>query len=716
MTITELELLINLVSEYMPDAQADNIHEAYLFAEKAHEGQKRDSGKAYITHPVAVAAITAELYQDVDTVVASLLHDTIEDCDVSEKDIEKKFGKTVLQLVKSVTKLNQLSFQSKEDEQAENYRKMMVAMAKDIRVIVIKLADRLHNIRTLKFVDRDKQLRIAKETMDIYAPLANRIGMASIKWELEDASFSFLDPEGFQEIKKLVVSKRAEREDYIYFLCSEVKKLLSESNISATIEGRPKHFWSIFKKLQSGSTTFDALYDMLGIRVIVDETQDCYIVLGFIHSKYIPVPSRFKDYIAVPKSNLYQSLHTTILGPEGKPVEVQIRTREMHKIAEFGIAAHWKYKEGRSSIDSDKTFSWLRNMMEVQKESETSLDFMTHLKMDFFQEEVFVFTPDGDVKVLIQGATALDFAFSVHTEVGYRCIGVKVNGHMSSLSYELLNGDQIEVLTSKSQTPHADWLTFVRTSKAKSRIKQWLKIQISSRLIESGKKLLEDSIKSAGFLLGHFFESNVYSAICKRYSVKDTNHLFLLLGQGDISVKEIIQKLAPKPSEDYSKIQHKIIRKNSVYAGGVSVAGETGISVSYAKCCSPLPGDYIEGIVVIGKGVSIHRSDCKNITSLDPDKKDRLVEVEWDLKSVSEKDVFSAKIIVEAFDRVGVMQEILRRISDMNINMTELITLSNQEDGTMKATLFLELKHSDELSKIRMRLEAISDVYSVLRG
>ena len=707
--------LLDKVAAYLEADQVELIKKACEFAKHAHEGQVRSSGDPYILHPIAVAEIIADLRQDYVTVAAGVLHDTIEDCDVTEEDLISAFGDEVAQLVNGVTKLSKLSFESKEEAQAENYRKMLIAMADDLRVIVIKLADRLHNMKTIKFLRPYKQLRIANETLDIYAPLAHRIGMASLKWELEDLSFMIQEPEAFQEIKHLVVTKREARQQYIDKVIEAVNTLLSTHNIEANVKGRPKHFYSIYKKLLPGDTSFDELYDMLGIRVIVSEIQECYAVLGFIHSMYTPVPGRFKDYIAVPKSNMYQSLHTTIVGPEGKPVEVQIRTQDMHHVAELGIAAHWQYKEGHSNKKPDEEFVWLRQMMELQHDSESSTDFLRDLKMDLFQGEVFVFTPNGEVKILTQGATALDFAFSVHTQVGYTCVGAKVNGHMVSLDYVLKNGDQVEILTSKQQSPNSDWLTIVRSSKSRAKIKQWLKRQMREELVEAGRQKFDSVLKVEGISLDEFMDSESFKEAKEKHRLQDIEHLYLFVGQGDISVREVLRKMiAQAPVEEvFTELKSSPKGKSGE---GIVVMGEKGIAVTFAKCCAPLPGDDIEGIVTLGKGVSIHRSDCRNILEVSDDIKARLVSVSWDTADMTKGGVYFAKLTVESFDRVGVMQDILRRISDMNVNITEMNTKSHQSEATLEATLMLELKNASELSRVKLAIQQISDVYAVRRG
>lgn len=709
-------LLFERVKKYLSSEQAYKVIEAYQFAEKAHNGQFRRSGKPYITHPVAVAYILAEIEQDYETIISGLLHDTIEDCGVTEQQISTLFGDSVSKLVLGVTKLNKLSFESREDAQAENYRKMLVAMAEDVRVIIIKLADRMHNMKTLKFMHEEKQKRIAQETLDIYAPLAHRLGMASIKWELEDLALFYLEPEAFQRIKSMVSSKRHEREQYIDRFMVQVRELLASHHIVSDVYGRPKHFYSIYKKLLPGDTSFDELYDMLGIRVLVDEIQTCYAVLGLVHSLFTPVPGRFKDFIAVPKTNMYQSLHTTVLGPQGKPVEVQIRTFEMHKIAEFGIAAHWNYKEtaGKSGPDSD--FVWLRQMVELQKETSSPKDFLQNLKSDLFADDVFVFTPKGDVKVLAQGATALDFAYSVHSQVGNTCVGAKVNGQIVPLHYELRNGDQLEVLTSKQQKPNSDWLKLAKLRHTKAKIRQWLKKQHHDTLILEGQDRLDKAFIAEGYDLQSVVQTDQFSDVLDRFHLKSVTHLYLAVAQGELSVKELLRFSIKKPKvadvvtpSEFSQARLSL-GKNAV----VKVMGESGIVATFAKCCMPLPGDDIEGIVTFGKGVSVHRSDCPNILSLDDSKKGRLVDVIWETVGQSHC-VYPVTLLIEAFDRVGILQEILHLFSQQKINLSQLQTQSDANSGKMRATVVADLQDKAQLSKLILDVRQIPDVFDVRR-
>ncbi len=708
-------LLFDRVRRYLTAEQVQLIMDAYRFAEKAHAGQFRRSGKPYISHPVDVAYILADLEQDDATVIAALLHDTIEDCGVTEAQIQTQFGDSVARLVVGVTKLNKLSFESREEAQAENYRKMLIAMAEDIRVIIIKLADRMHNMKTLKFMAEPKQKAIAQETLDIYAPLAHRLGMASIKWELEDLALFYLDSESFQKIKNLVSSKRHEREHYIDRLIIQVQEFLSSHSIQSDIYGRPKHFYSIYKKLLTGDTSFYELYDMLGIRIIVDEMQTCYAVLGLIHSLFTPVPGRFKDFIAVPKTNMYQSLHTTVLGPQGKPIEVQIRTLTMHKVAEFGIAAHWHYKEKSDKPSPDSDFVWLRQMVERQKESSSPKDFLQDLKTDLFADDVFVFTPKGDVKVLTFGATALDFAYSVHTQVGNTCVGAKVNGQMVPLHHSLSNGDQIEVLTSKNQKPNADWIKIAKLRHTKIKIRQWLKKQHHDGFIEEGKDKLDKLFLAEGYDFQTESQSDNFQDVLDRFHVKSKDYLFLAVAQGELSPKEIFRFSVKKPKSEAQFLPDMLSMKRGV--GGhaaVRVMGESGIVVSFAKCCMPLPGDDIEGIVTFGKGVSVHRTDCSNILSLDESKRGRLVDVVWDHPGQL-ASVYPVTLLIEAFDRVGVLQEILHHFSEMKINISQLQTQADSSSGSMRSTVVADLLNKEQLSKLILDIRHIPDVFDVRR-
>jgi len=714
--IEELQTtLLNVCKTYLKPTDITRIHDAISFATHAHEGQVRKSGKPYITHPIQVATILAEIEQDEDTIIAGLLHDTVEDTDYTSEDIQKRFGIQVQKLVDGVTKLGALTFSTAEEAQAENYRKMLIAMAEDIRVIIIKLADRLHNMRTLKVFREEKQKRIAQETLDIYAPLAHRLGMASIKWELEDLSLFYLDYKSFQHIKKLISLKRDERESYIAMFTGKIADLLEKNHIQARVKGRPKNFYSIHKKISKKGVSFDEIYDAMGIRVVVSEVQECYQVLGVVHSNFKPVAGRFKDYIAMPKSNMYQSLHTTVLGPLGKPVEIQIRTKHMHQVSEYGIAAHWEYKEkGESKPNLKGDFSWLREI--IDEEDRTPKDFLRSLKVDLFQSEVFVFTPNGDVKVLPKGATPLDFAYRIHTEVGHRTIGAKVNGRMVTLQHKLKNGDQIEILTAKHQSPKPDWLNWVVSRHAKSKIQHYLRKQDHHRLIEKATEKLERTALLNGLETKNLLKKVESKDVLKTFGCRTQSDVLLKLAQGDVSAREILKiifKDLDEPSTSQEAIQSiKKTKKSS--RSSIQVLGESGILVTLAKCCSPLPGDDIQGIVSIGKGVSVHRSDCANLLNLDESQRGRLVDVTWDVNDRA-TELFSTVIKVEVFDRVGIIQDVINLISDFNVNIMDMSTrLSNKgEKGLIR--IVVEIENIQLLSKLMTAILGISDVIYVGR-
>lgn len=711
--------LLKKIESYLNVADVALVKKAFDFAEKAHEGQLRKSTKPYITHPVAVSFILAVLEQDVLTIVAGLLHDTLEDCDVTPDDIKQAFGEDVFRLVDGVTKLSQLSFASEEAVQAENYRKMLVAMAEDIRVVIIKLADRLHNMRTIKFFRLEKQRRVATETLDIYAPLAHRLGMASIKWELEDLCFMVLNPEEFEYIKSLVAIKREEREETIETFITELYKILGEHHIKAEVLGRPKHFYSIYKKLQDRHVSFAELYDMLGVRIVVKDVPQCYAVLGYIHSCFKPISGRFKDYIAMPKSNMYQSLHTLVVGPQGKPVEVQIRTYEMDHIAEYGIAAHWSYKELGSKKTYKGEFTWLRQILDMQKEEASPRDFLKDLKGDLFMDEVFLFTPRGDVKILTTGCTALDFAYAIHSEVGHTCTGAKINGRIVPLHHVLHNGDRVEVLTSKSQHPKVDWLNLVCSRQARNKIKQWLKKQHHSELIHLGKDKLETFLLAQGFDLKQYRVDKKLKECAKHFNMTSVDVLMVQLAQGEVSVKEVASVLtqskivdSPKSTPVFSPSTTYPVKRGN--GQDIRVAGETSIMVTLAKCCEPLPGDHITGIVVIGKGVSVHRNDCHNLANLGEEAQARLVKVEWDV-GATEMQVFDTTLQVEAFDRVGILQDILNEFYNKKINIKEVKTSSADHGAAMVAIFRVELKNNQDFLQVKRDIEMLSDVYHVRR-
>jgi GTP diphosphokinase / guanosine-3',5'-bis(diphosphate) 3'-diphosphatase len=708
--------LIERCSLYLDKKEVEAIEKTVSFAEDAHKGQVRKSGEPYISHPLDVAYILAEIEQDSDTVIAGILHDTVEDTDFTSTDIKEKFGEDVQKLVDGVTKLGTFTFSTYEEAQAENYRRMLVAMSDDIRVIIIKLADRLHNMRTLKVFREDKQKRISQETLDIYAPLANRLGMASIKWELEDLALFYLDYDSFQHIKKLVSLKRTERESYIQLFRKKIEALLEKENVPCRVKGRPKNFYSIHKKLLDKGISFEELYDALGIRVIVSEVQECYQVLGVLHSNFKPVAGRFKDYIAMPKSNMYQSLHTTVLGPEGKPVEIQIRTKQMHQVSEYGIAAHWEYKNTGTSLPSlQGDFSWLQEI--IEEEDRTPKDFLRILKVDLFQDDVFIFTPDGDVKVLIQGATPLDFSYRIHTEVGHTTIGAKVNGRMVSLQHVLTNGDQVEILTSRNQTPKPDWLNWVVTRHARSKIQQYLRKQDHDQLLEKAREKIEKTALINGLDIKNIFKSIDKKTVFSKFGGKSLSDLLLKVAQGEISSREVL-KFAFKEIEEPLPPSDELIKtvkksKKSSSQSRIKVLDEKNILVTLAKCCAPLPGDDIQGIVSIGKGVSVHRADCSNLLTLDESQKGRLVDVSWDIEEA--ETLFSAVIMIEVFDRVGVIQDVINRIADLDVNILDISTKLSKKGEKGLIRVVVEIQNIQILSKVNNTLLSIPDVIYVGR-
>jgi GTP pyrophosphokinase len=715
-----LQELQSRARQYMAESSVQLISRAYDFAKAAHEGQVRMSGEPFIQHPLEVAYILADLEQDPQTVSAALLHDTIEDSAVTSEQMTKVFGADICQLVEGVTKLGRISFQSKEEEQAENFRKMFLAMAKDLRVVIIKLADRLHNMRTLKYMSPVKQVAIARETREIFSPLAHRLGMWSLKWELEDLSFYYLQPEDFQRIKKLVASRREERELYVDTLLAELKHYIEDdAKIAAKISGRPKHFYSIYKKLTSQNLSFDELYDTLGIRIIVSSLRECYEVLGLVHSRYRPLSGRFKDYIAMPKTNMYQSLHTTVIGPGGKPVEIQLRTRDMHHVAESGIAAHWRYKEGASRTNFDGDFAWLRQILESEKERTTPSDFLQNLKLDLFIDEVFIFTPKGDVQVLQKGATPLDFAYKIHTEIGHRTVGAKVNSQIVPLGYVLQSGDRLEILTTKTPCPKVDWLRLVQTRHAKAKIKQWFKKQDQQKNIEKGREKLEKLVVFLGYLPKDVLQKDLLERLLTVLQLSREEDMYLQLAEGELGPRAIENAL--------SGLLQKEVPANPVAFLGpmrapsrpkkglpVMVMGESGVMASLAKCCGPVVGDAVVGYVTLGYGVSVHRADCKNVLGLPPADHGRLVSVEWIPESSGY--VFSATLQVEAFDRLGILQDIIHKVTDNKINIQEVKTKTYKTGGRMRATVVVHVTDIAQLHKLKSALTQVDDVYAVKRN
>ncbi len=715
-----LEELLSKINKNFGQEAADRIREVYEFTEKVHAGQKRSSGEPFSIHPLAVAIILTDLGMDLDTITAGLLHDTIEDTSVTKEELESRFGLEVADMVDGVTKLSRLSYKTKEEQQVENLRKMFLAMAKDIRVIIIKLSDRLHNLRTLEYVDEEKQREKAYETLEIYAPLAHRLGIFKIKWELEDTSLRYIDPKGYYDLVEKVSSKRREREAYIQELIDTLKEKLTELNIQCEIEGRPKSFYSIYKKMYMQHKEFEQIYDLLATRVLVNTVKDCYGVLGVAHTLWKPIPGRFKDYIAVPKPNMYQSLHTTVIGPKGDPIEIQIRTWEMHRTAEYGIAAHWKYKEGRkTSYDMDKKLAWLRQLLEWQNDSSDARDFMETLKIDLFTDEVFVFTPKGDVIDLPKGATPLDFAYTIHSAVGNRCIGAKANGKIVPLDYQLETGDIVEILTtpSTSHGPSRDWLKIVKTNQAKNKIRQWFKKERREENIEKGREMLEREAKRQGHKMSLLVNGDWVEGIFKKYGFNSLDDMYSALGYGGVSTNQVLTRLI----DEYRKANNQdppetIIRETrpdrerSLADHGISVKGIDNVMVRFAKCCNPVPGDPIIGYITKGRGVSVHRGDCINLSDGSVDT-NRLIEVSW----VGEhKASYNAEIQLVARDRRAILADITNAIADIKINVTA-INARTARNKLVVINITMEINDTQQLEKVMRYLGRLQDVVDVYR-
>ncbi|HBE06740.1 MAG TPA: (p)ppGpp synthetase [Firmicutes bacterium] len=709
-----LENLIKTVKSYSPSANTKKLEEVYDFAAKAHKGQKRDSGDAYIQHPLNVAQILAEMEMDLTTLCAAILHDVVEDTDVLITEIEAKFGAEVAMLVDGVTKLSKIDFQTREERQAENLRKMFLAMAKDFRVVLIKLADRMHNMNTLKYLPEDRQRRIAQETLDIYAPLAHRLGMWKIKWELEDLAFRYFDPTEYYRLVHMVAKKRREREGYLDGVMVTLNETLRGRGIEADIQGRPKHFYSIYNKMKRENKAFAEIFDLLGLRVIVSTVKDCYAVLGEIHNLWKPIPGRFKDYIAMPKSNMYQSLHTTVIGPNGEPLEIQIRTKEMHETAEFGMAAHWRYKEGAGAKDFEDKFSWLRHLLEWQRESGDPEEFLESLRIDLFMDEVFVFTPRGDVKSLQSGSTPVDFAYTVHTDVGNRCIGAKVNGKLVPLDYKLVNGDIIEIVTSKQATgPSLDWLAFVQSSKAKSKIRQWFREERRDEDLAHGRELLEKELRKQGLEVSENLKQDKLLEGAKRLGFLEAEDLVVAVGSGKVSAGMAVGRIIGDRETVQQPIgeEEKEIRQTSDGLHGIRVQGVSNLLVRLSRCCSPLPGDEIVGYVTRGRGVSIHRKDCPNLTQENPGN-ERYVEVEWDAVSAGS---YPVDVDIEAVDRTGLLADVVNALAEIKAPLMRV----NAQTGRSRlahVSLTVEVNHIEHLNNILKRIRRVDGVLQAYRG
>jgi GTP diphosphokinase / guanosine-3',5'-bis(diphosphate) 3'-diphosphatase len=687
------------------------ITRAYEFSAFAHAGQKRHSGEDYVTHCVEVAEILAELHLDSVTLASGLIHDVVEDTSATLEDVHSAFGDEVAKVVDGLTKISRVQFRTNTEQQVENYRKLLLSMAQDARVILIKLADRLHNMRTLEHLREEKRRRIALETREIYAPLAHRLGMATIKWELEDLGFKFLEPEAYRELARKIAEKRVEREQLIEMLRQPLHNDLEAAGIDCEVTGRPKHLWSIHRKMEKRDKPYEEIYDLMAVRVLVETITDCYHALGIIHNKWTPLQERFHDYIATPKSNLYRSLHTTIFGPGGRLYEIQIRTREMHRTAEFGIAAHWKYKEGaRPGSEVDETLSWFRQVLEWQQDAREPEEFMEFLRIDLFQDEIFVFTPSGDVKQLPKGATPIDFAFAVHTEVGTRCAGAKVNGRITPLSRELRNGDTVEVLTDAKQRPSRDWLAFVKTARARNKIRQWIKEEEFGSSVRLGKEFIEREVKKAR--RGRVSEER-FSTVAKALDLQDAEHLFAALGRGDIGPSAVFKELwpdapEPEPSRAPSAFERLVSRVRGG-TGGVRIQGMENLMVRYGQCCQPVPGDKVIGYITRGRGVSIHRNDCPNVLHL-ADHPERRVEIEWEAEA---GERFFVRIIVEGTDRRGLLSDIAAAISSTGTDINSAEIKSNE--GGMTGSFVVEVHDLNHLKKVMKYIRRVNGVLSAER-
>lgn len=723
-----LEELISKIKANGNNVDIDLVKKAYDLAFEAHKEQKRESGEPYIIHPISVAMILADMGMDTNTIVAGLLHDVIEDTDYTYEDISNIFNVEVANLVDGVTKLGKIKYKSKEEQQADNVRKMLLAMAKDIRVIIIKLADRLHNMRTLKYMKPEKQKKKAQETLDIFAPLAHRLGISKIKWELEDLCLRYIHPEEYYDLVNMIAEKRVEREKFISRIIEELKENLDKANIDSDIEGRPKHFYSIYRKMVNKHKSIEQIFDLTAIRILVNTVKDCYAVLGIVHTIYKPIPGRFKDYIAMPKPNMYQSLHTTVIGSEGKTFEIQIRTFEMHRTAEYGIAAHWKYKSGVTGTDSkDMTFenklTWLRDILEWQKEAVDATEFMEGFKLDLFSDEIFVFTPKGVVINLPAGATPIDFAYKIHTDIGNKCVGAKVNGKIVTLDYKLKTGEIVEILTSSSSRgPNIDWLNIANSNQARSKIKQWLRKARREENLERGKEMLEKECKKQSLLFSYLCKGPLYDKLLKRYHLNNVEEIYVAVGEGELLSSTVISKLKENVvkqvteeelnkniEEQIAKTERQTKKKQSY---GVTVKGLNNIMVRFARCCNPVPGDDIAGYITKGRGVSVHRKDCSNFKAIVEKQREKVVDVSW---GTEKGTAYVAELEVKAEDRMCLLSDVMLVITDSNLSLLSLNAKSGK-NGVANINIQVKIDNIEQLKelmkKIR-RIQGILDVYRV---
>ena len=726
--------LINSVLKYHPSTDISMIEKAYKVASEAHEGQKRKSGEPYIIHPLCVAIILADLELDKETIVAGLLHDAVEDTWMTYEEVEKEFGSEVALLVDGVTKLGQLSYSAdKVEVQAENLRKMFLAMAKDIRVILIKLADRLHNMRTLQYMRPEKQQEKARETMDIYAPIAMRLGISKIKVELDDLSLKYLKPDVYYDLVHKVALRKSEREQFVGAIVKEVKKHMDDANIKAQVDGRVKHFFSIYKKMVNQDKTIDQIYDLFAVRILVDTVKDCYAALGVIHEMYKPIPGRFKDYIAMPKPNMYQSLHTTLIGPNGQPFEIQIRTYEMHRTAEYGIAAHWKYKEssdGKAPVgkSEEEKLNWLRQILEWQRDMSDNKEFMSLLKndLDLFADSVYCFTPQGDVKTLPSGSTPVDFAYSVHSAVGNKMVGARVNGKLVPIEYEIKNGDRIEIITSQNtQGPSRDWLKLVKSTQAKNKINQWFKKELKEDNILKGKEMLAQYARAKGFKIANYTKTQYLEAVLRKYGFRDWDSVLAAIGHGGLKEGQVFNKLV----EAYDKENKKNLTDEQVLEAasetqeklhiaksknGIVVKGIHDVAVRFSKCCNPIPGDEIVGFVTRGRGITIHRTDCVNVLNMSETDRTRLIEAEWQQPDTKEKEKYTAEIQVYANNRTGLLVDLSKIFTERKIDLRSINSrTSKQEKATI--SMSFEIGSKEELRSLIEKIRQVESVIDVER-
>ena len=726
--------LINSVLKYHPSTDISMIEKAYKVASEAHEGQKRKSGEPYIIHPLCVAIILADLELDKETIVAGLLHDAVEDTWMTYEEVEKEFGSEVALLVDGVTKLGQLSYSAdKVEVQAENLRKMFLAMAKDIRVILIKLADRLHNMRTLQYMRPEKQQEKARETMDIYDHIAMRLGISKIKVELDDLSLKYLKPDVYYDLVHKVALRKSEREQFVGAIVKEVKKHMDDANIKAQVDGRVKHFFSIYKKMVNQDKTIDQIYDLFAVRILVDTVKDCYAALGVIHEMYKPIPGRFKDYIAMPKPNMYQSLHTTLIGPNGQPFEIQIRTYEMHRTAEYGIAAHWKYKEssdGKAPVgkSEEEKLNWLRQILEWQRDMSDNKEFMSLLKndLDLFADSVYCFTPQGDVKTLPSGSTPVDFAYSVHSAVGNKMVGARVNGKLVPIEYEIKNGDRIEIITSQnSQGPSRDWLKLVKSTQAKNKINQWFKKELKEDNILKGKEMLAQYARAKGFKIANYTKNQYLAAVLRKYGFRDWDSVLAAIGHGGLKEGQVFNKLV----EAYDKENKKNLTDEQVLEAasetqeklhiaksksGIVVKGIHDVAVRFSKCCNPIPGDEIVGFVTRGRGITIHRTDCVNVLNMSETDRTRLIEAEWQQPDTKEKEKYMAEIQVYANNRTGLLVDLSKIFTERKIDLRSINSrTSKQEKATI--SMSFEIGSKEELRSLIEKIRQVESVIDVER-